>query len=98
MMDSMSYEHPSVKRPLYSFAEADRIARVSSNTSRRWLKGYHFWYDEERREMPPLHLDVETKMQFLSLIWWKSLSLASCEKGNSASRGFVRSTPIAAFT
>jgi len=54
MMDSVSYEHPSVKRPLYSFAEADRIARVSSNTSRRWLKGYHFWYDEERREMPPI--------------------------------------------
>jgi uncharacterized protein (DUF433 family) len=54
MMDSVSYEHPSVNRPLYSFAEADRIARVTSNTSRRWLKGYHFWYDEERREMPPI--------------------------------------------
>lgn len=51
---SVSYEHPSVTRPLYSFAEADRIARVSPNTSRRWLKGYEFWYGEERREMPPV--------------------------------------------
>ena len=42
MISSVSYEHPSVKRPLYSFAEADRIARVTTNTSRRWLKGYSF--------------------------------------------------------
>ena len=51
---SVSYEHPSVKRPLYSFAEADRIARVTPNTSRRWLKGYSFWYDGEHRTMPPV--------------------------------------------
>jgi uncharacterized protein (DUF433 family) len=55
MMESVSFEHPSVARPLYSFAEADRIARVTPNTSRRWLKGYHFWYSpEERRTMPPI--------------------------------------------
>jgi uncharacterized protein (DUF433 family) len=54
VMGSVSYEHPSVKRPLYSFAEADRIAKVSPNTSRRWLKGYEFWYGEERRAMPPV--------------------------------------------
>jgi len=54
MMDSVSYEHPSVKRPLYSFAEADRIAKVSSNTSRRWLKGYSFWYKDALHEMPAI--------------------------------------------
>lgn len=54
MMDSVSYEHPSVKRPLYSFAEADRIVRVSPGTSRRWLKGYSFRYGGERRAMPPV--------------------------------------------
>jgi uncharacterized protein (DUF433 family) len=54
MASSVSYKHPGVKRPLYSFAEADRIVRVTPGTSRRWLKGYHFWYDHERREMPPV--------------------------------------------
>ena len=54
MMGSVSYEHPSVKRPLYSFAEADRIVRVSPGTSRRWLKGYSFWWGGERHTMPPV--------------------------------------------
>lgn len=54
MLGSVSYDHPSVNRPLYNFAEADRIARVTPNTSRRWLKGYQFWYGEERRAMPPV--------------------------------------------
>ena len=54
MTSSVSYNHPSVSRPLYNFAEADRIARVTPNTSRRWLKGYGFWYDGEHRKMPPV--------------------------------------------
>lgn len=58
---SVTYEHPSVKRPLYSFAEADRIAKVTPNTSHRWLKGYSFWYEDERREMPPVTPTVGTK-------------------------------------
>lgn len=61
MISSVSYEHPSVNRPLYNFAEADRIARVTSNTSRRWLKGYSFWYDGEQRNMPPVTWTTETK-------------------------------------
>src|SRR5215212_3236216 len=61
MMGSVSYEHPSVKRPLYSFAEADRIAKVTHNTSRRWLKGYSFWYEDERRDMPPVTPTSGTK-------------------------------------
>lgn len=61
MTSSVSYEHPSVKRPLYSFAEADRIARVTPNTSRRWLRGYSFWYDGEQRTMPPVTRTSEPK-------------------------------------
>lgn len=61
MISSVSYEHPSVQRPLYSFAEADRIAGVTSNTSRRWLKGYSFWYDGEQRNMPPVTWTTEDR-------------------------------------
>lgn len=61
MISSVSYEHPSVRRPLYSFAETDRIAGVNPGTSRRWLKGYHFWYEDERREMPPMTPTAEAK-------------------------------------
>jgi uncharacterized protein (DUF433 family) len=61
MMDSVSYEHPSVNRPRYSYAEVDRIVRVRPGTSRRWLKGYHFWYDTQRHEMPPVTPTAETK-------------------------------------
>jgi uncharacterized protein (DUF433 family) len=51
----------ALHRPRYSFAEADRIARVTPNTSRRWLKGYSFWYDGEHRTMPPVTWTSETK-------------------------------------
>jgi uncharacterized protein (DUF433 family) len=61
MIGSVSYEHSSVKRPLYSFAEADRIVRVSSGTSRRWLKGYGFWYNGQRHEIPPVSSATEAK-------------------------------------
>jgi uncharacterized protein (DUF433 family) len=61
MVSSVSYDHPSIDRPLYSFAEADRIAKVTSNTSRRWLKGYSFWYEGERRTMPPVTWTPEPK-------------------------------------
>lgn len=61
MRGFVSYEHPSVNRPLYSFAEADRIVRVSSGTSRRWLKGRYFWYGGERREMEPVTPMSDTK-------------------------------------
>ena len=55
MIGSVSQDYLDITRPLYSFAEADRLAKVTPNTSRRWLKGYHFWYSpEERRTMPPI--------------------------------------------
>jgi uncharacterized protein (DUF433 family) len=62
VINSVGYEHPDITRPLYSFAEADRLARVTPNTSRRWLKGYHFWYSpNERRTMPPVTLGEDQK-------------------------------------
>ena len=69
-MRSVSYEHPSIKRPLYSFAEADRIAKVSPGTSRRWLKGYSFWYEGERYEMPPVTptMDPKEAVAFVDLM------------------------------
>jgi uncharacterized protein (DUF433 family) len=55
VIGSVGQDYPSVTQPLYSFAEADRLAKVTPNTSRRWLKGYHFWYSpDERRTMPPI--------------------------------------------
>ncbi len=55
MIGSVDQEQPDITRPLYSFAETDRLAEVPPNTSKRWLKGYHFWYSPtERRTMPPI--------------------------------------------
>lgn len=90
MMGSVSYEHPSIKRPLYSFAEADRIARVTPNTSRRWLKGYSFWYDGERRDMPPVTWTPEAKdaVSFVDLM--EVATIDKLRKRGSASSRFGR--------
>jgi uncharacterized protein (DUF433 family) len=61
LIGSVSYEHSSVRRPLYSFAEADRLAGVTPGTSRRWLKGYSFWYEDKRYEMPPVTPTTEIR-------------------------------------
>jgi uncharacterized protein (DUF433 family) len=53
VIDSVGYEYPDITRPLYSFAETDRIARVTPGTSARWLKGYHYWYSPDEQRMSP---------------------------------------------
>lgn len=58
-------------RPLYSFAEADRLARVSSGTSKRWVKGYWYWDEsgEERIARPPITSPGERRaVSFFDLI------------------------------
>lgn len=87
MIGSVSYEHPSVKRPLYSFAEADRIVRVSPGTSRRWLKGYSFWWDGQRHNMPPVTpgLDEQEAVAFVDLMEVATVSKLR-EKGFSFKR------------
>lgn len=56
MIRPASYEiEQRLLRPLYSYAEADRIAGVTRGTSSRWLKGYKYWYSsKERRKLPPI--------------------------------------------
>lgn len=57
-----SEEQRAVHRPRYSFAEADRIARVTRGTSSRWLRGYEYWYSvEERRMSPPVTPGQDSK-------------------------------------
>lgn len=65
-------------RPLYSYADADRIAGVTRGTSSRWLKGYHYWYApspydwlfgvEERRKMPPITVRPEGRDEGVSFV------------------------------
>ena len=100
MISSVSYEHPSVRRPLYSFAEADRIAGVTRDTSRRWLKGYSFWYEDERREMPPVTPTTGTReaVNFVDLmevatigrLIKKGFSLKRIRKINATARFYLR--------
>jgi uncharacterized protein (DUF433 family) len=109
MISSVSYKHPSVKRPLYSFAEADRIAGVTRDTSRRWLKGYSFWYEDERREMPPVTPATGTKeaVNFVDLmevatigkLIEKGFSLKRIRKINATARFYLRrSRPLVTET
>lgn len=59
-----------VYRPLYGYAEADRIAGVTRGTSRRWLKGYKYWYFEEERRQPPVTTESghESGVSFVDLV------------------------------
>lgn len=66
-----SEEQKAVNRPRYSFAEADRIARVTRGTSSRWLKGYPYWHSfEERRMSPPVtpRNDSQEAVSFVDLM------------------------------
>ncbi len=43
MIGSVDYDYGLFVRPLYGYAEADRLAGVSRGTSNRWVKGYRYW-------------------------------------------------------
>lgn len=48
-------EHRSVLEPIYSFAEADRLAQSTSGTAKRWLTGYKYRSsDGEVVKLPPV--------------------------------------------
>jgi uncharacterized protein (DUF433 family) len=57
-------------RPLYGFAEADRLAGVTRGTSRRWLKGYRYWYADESRMALPItpERDLPDGVSFMDLV------------------------------
>jgi uncharacterized protein (DUF433 family) len=60
-----------VARPLYSFAEADRLAGVSRGTARRWLKGYAYKApDGLLVQRPPITtgIDRDGAVSFIDLI------------------------------
>lgn len=51
-------------RPLYSYAEADRLAGVPRGTSNRWVKGYKYRNDwGERITQPPMTAALENKTE-----------------------------------
>lgn len=43
MIGSVDHDYELFARPLYTYAEADRLAGVSRGTSNRWVKGYQYW-------------------------------------------------------
>ncbi len=71
MIGYQSQGYGRLARPLYSFAEADRLAGVTRSTSSRWLKGYRYWYTpEERRVLPPITPDSSPReaVSFIDLV------------------------------
>jgi len=71
LVGSVGRERGRLARPLYSFAEADRLAGVTRGTSSRWLKGYRYWYTpEERRVLPPITPDPSPReaVSFMDLV------------------------------
>jgi len=60
-----------IARPLYSFAETDRLAGVSRGTSRRWLKGYAYKASDGLIvQRPPITTGIEREgaASFIDLI------------------------------
>ena len=60
-----------VARPLYSYADADRLAAVSRGTSKRWLMGYVYLNPRgDRVERPPITPGLEDHgfVSFIDLI------------------------------
>jgi uncharacterized protein (DUF433 family) len=42
MVNSLEHDFERLTRPLYTYAEADRLASVPRGTSSRWVKGYQY--------------------------------------------------------
>ena len=60
------------QRPIYSYAEADRIAAVTRGTSKRWLRGYEYEVAGEPVSAPPVTQDLpqpdEPGVSFFDLV------------------------------
>ena len=71
MTGSTTFDSGRLTTPLYSYAEADRLAGVGRGTSSRWLKGYRYWYAPgDLRAMPPVTERVESQeaVSFVDLV------------------------------
>ena len=54
-------EYPELVLPIYSYAEADRLAAVSPGTTKRWLEGYKYRRDAgDFVPRPPISSVAET--------------------------------------
>ena len=78
MIGSLDYDRELFTRPLYSYAEADRLAGVSRGTSNRWVKGYKYRNDEGQRvAQPPMTAGPKGKTEggvsFFDLIGIKAI-------------------------
>ncbi len=74
----MDFDFDRFTRPLYSYAEADRLAGVPRSTSNRWVKGYKYRNDQgERITQPPMTAGPEGRTEggvsFFDLISIKAI-------------------------
>lgn len=69
MVSSVEPRRSTLFAPRYSFAEADRLARVSRRTSRRWVTGYRYQRpDGSRASQPPVTLRDQSEAEGVSFI------------------------------
>jgi uncharacterized protein (DUF433 family) len=73
MINYLEHDFERLTRPLYSYAEADRLAGVSRGTSNRWVKGYKYRNDQGQRvAQPPMTTgregNTEGGVSFVDLI------------------------------
>src|SRR5215212_1252511 len=78
MMNSVDNDFDLLTRPLYSFAEADRLAGVSPRTSSRWVKGYKYLNERGERVAQPSMTtrptaEPEQGVSFLDLVSIKAI-------------------------
>jgi uncharacterized protein (DUF433 family) len=78
MMSSIGNDFDLLTRPLYSFAEADRLAGVSPRTSSRWVKGYKYLNERGERVAQPSMttkstIEPEQGVSFLDLVSIKAI-------------------------
>lgn len=78
MMNSVDHEFDLLTRPLYSYAEADRLAEVSRGTSSRWAKGYKYRNERGERVAQPSMTtspaaEREAGISFLDLVSIKAI-------------------------
>lgn len=78
MIGSTSYEYERFTRPLYSYAEADRLAEVPRGTSSRWVKGYRYWNEYGERIAQPsvtagIGSEIQGAVSFFDLIGVKAI-------------------------
>ncbi|MBA2443451.1 MAG: DUF433 domain-containing protein [Rubrobacter sp.] len=78
MIGSTGYDYERFVRPLYSYADADRLAEVPRGTSNRWVKGYRYFNEHGERIAQPsvtagLNEEGDGAVSFFDLIGVKAI-------------------------